>query len=143
MAAWAASNLTRLAQLTTPQVDEQFLEIPGKLKTDWIYVRCDGAAGSNYCTLRNSDGDQVLLRVLSQYLGAAHAVVQLTASLTVYPANGEQYAREFVLENRAGAPMLLAQRRNLAAHSIEQVGEKLRAMMPWIKKNKLVDQAKN
>jgi ketol-acid reductoisomerase len=54
-----------------------------------------------------------------------------------------QYAREFVLENRAGAPMLLAQRRNLAAHSIEQVGEKLRAMMPWIKKNKLVDQAKN
>jgi ketol-acid reductoisomerase len=54
-----------------------------------------------------------------------------------------QYAREFVLENRAGAPMLLAQRRNLAAHQIEQVGEKLRAMMPWIKKNKLVDQAKN
>jgi ketol-acid reductoisomerase len=54
-----------------------------------------------------------------------------------------QYAREFVLENRAGAPMLLAQRRNLASHSIEQVGEKLRAMMPWIRKNKLVDQAKN
>jgi ketol-acid reductoisomerase len=54
-----------------------------------------------------------------------------------------QYAREFVLENRAGAPMLLAQRRNLSAHQIEVVGEKLRAMMPWIKKNKLVDQAKN
>jgi ketol-acid reductoisomerase len=54
-----------------------------------------------------------------------------------------QYAREFVLENRAGAPMLLAQRRNLSAHPIEQVGEKLRAMMPWIRKNKLVDQAKN
>jgi ketol-acid reductoisomerase len=54
-----------------------------------------------------------------------------------------QYATEFVLENRAGASRLLAQRRNLAAHPIEQVGEKLRAMMPWIKKNKLVDQAKN
>jgi ketol-acid reductoisomerase len=54
-----------------------------------------------------------------------------------------QYATEFVLENRAGASRLLAQRRNLAAHPIEQVGEKLRTMMPWIRKNKLVDQAKN
>ena len=54
-----------------------------------------------------------------------------------------QYAKEFILENRAGAPMLLAQRRNLAGHPIEVVGEKLRSMMPWIKKNKLVDQSRN
>ena len=54
-----------------------------------------------------------------------------------------QYAREFVLENKAGAPMLLAQRKNLAAHGIERVGETLRAMMPWIKRNKLVDQSRN
>ena len=54
-----------------------------------------------------------------------------------------QYAKEFILENKAGAPTLLAQRRNLAAHPIEVVGEKLREMMPWIRKNKLVDQAKN
>ncbi len=54
-----------------------------------------------------------------------------------------QYAREFILENRAGAPMLQSQRRNLAAHPIEVVGERLRAMMPWIKKNKLVDQTRN
>jgi ketol-acid reductoisomerase len=54
-----------------------------------------------------------------------------------------QYAREFILENRAGAPMLMSQRRNLAQHQIEVVGEKLRAMMPWIKKNKLVDQTRN
>jgi ketol-acid reductoisomerase len=31
----------------------------------------------------------------------------------------------------------------MAEHQIEQVGEKLRAMMPWIAKNKLVDQSKN
>jgi len=54
-----------------------------------------------------------------------------------------QYAKEFILENKAGAPTLLAQRRNLAAHQIEVVGEKLREMMPWIRKNKLVDQSKN
>jgi len=53
------------------------------------------------------------------------------------------YAREFILENRAGAPTLMSQRRNLAGHKIEVVGEKLRAMMPWIKKNKLVDQSRN
>jgi ketol-acid reductoisomerase len=54
-----------------------------------------------------------------------------------------QYAKEFILENRAGAPTLMSQRRNLARHQIEVVGEKLRAMMPWIKKNKLVDQTRN
>jgi ketol-acid reductoisomerase len=54
-----------------------------------------------------------------------------------------QYAKEFILENRAGAPTLLASRRNMAAHPIEQVGARLRDMMPWIKKNKLVDQTKN
>jgi ketol-acid reductoisomerase len=54
-----------------------------------------------------------------------------------------QYAKEFILENRAGAPTLMSQRRNLAAQQIEVVGEKLRAMMPWIKKNKLVDQTRN
>jgi ketol-acid reductoisomerase len=54
-----------------------------------------------------------------------------------------QYAREFILENRAGATMLQSQRRNLAGHPIEVVGERLRAMMPWIKKNQLVDQTRN
>jgi ketol-acid reductoisomerase len=54
-----------------------------------------------------------------------------------------EYARDFILENRAGAPTLMARRRLLAEHPIEQVGEKLRGMMPWIKKNRLVDQTKN
>ncbi len=40
-------------------------------------------------------------------------------------------------------PMFKATRRKLAEHQIEDVGEKLRAMMPWIKKNALVDKAKN
>src|SRR6202008_445820 len=54
-----------------------------------------------------------------------------------------QFAKEFVLENQAGAPVLKAQRRIGAEHPIEQVGAKLRAMMPWIAKNKLVDKSKN
>ena len=54
-----------------------------------------------------------------------------------------EYAKDFILENRAGAPTLLSRRRMTAEHPVEVVGEKLRAMMPWIKKNKLVDQSKN
>ena len=54
-----------------------------------------------------------------------------------------QFAREFILENRAGTPTLKAMRRLAAQHPLEQVGEKLRGMMPWIKKNKLVDRSRN
>ncbi len=54
-----------------------------------------------------------------------------------------EYAKSFIVENRAGAPTLLSRRRLTAEHPIEVVGEQLRAMMPWIKKNRLVDQSKN
>lgn len=54
-----------------------------------------------------------------------------------------QFAKEFILENRAGASSLKAMRKLGAEHEIEKVGAKLRDMMPWIKKNKLVDQSKN
>jgi ketol-acid reductoisomerase len=54
-----------------------------------------------------------------------------------------EYARDFVLENRAGAPELLSQRRITAELQIEKVGARLREMMPWIKRNRLVDTSKN
>ncbi len=53
------------------------------------------------------------------------------------------YAQEFLLENTTGATKLNAMRRIGRQHPIEIVGGKLRDMMPWIKKNKLVDQSKN
>ncbi|MFT5134215.1 MAG: ketol-acid reductoisomerase [Gammaproteobacteria bacterium] len=54
-----------------------------------------------------------------------------------------QFAREFILENQGGAAVMKAERRLGQQHQIEQVGEKLRSMMPWIKRNQLVDQEKN
>jgi len=56
--------------------------------------------------------------------------------------NGE-FAREFILENKAGAATLKAKRRIGREHQIEEVGERLRSMMPWISKNKIVDKSKN
>lgn len=54
-----------------------------------------------------------------------------------------RFTRNFMLENKVGQPNFKAMRRRGAEHPIEKVGEKLRAMMPWISKNKLVDKAKN
>ncbi len=54
-----------------------------------------------------------------------------------------RFVRDFMLENAAGQPSLKARRALLGEHGIEQVGERLRAMMPWIGKGKLVDRARN
>jgi ketol-acid reductoisomerase len=54
-----------------------------------------------------------------------------------------KFARDWVLENKAGQSSFKATRAIGDAHQIEEVGAKLRAMMPWIAKNKLVDTAKN
>lgn len=54
-----------------------------------------------------------------------------------------EYAKMFILEGKTNYPSMTGRRRLLAEHPIEQVGEQLRAMMPWIAKNKLVDKSKN
>ncbi|MCG5493237.1 MULTISPECIES: ketol-acid reductoisomerase [Ectothiorhodospira] len=54
-----------------------------------------------------------------------------------------EFAREFILENKAGAPRLKASRRLAREHDLEVVGSRLRDMMPWIKDNKIVDKSKN
>jgi len=54
-----------------------------------------------------------------------------------------RFARDWVAECQAGQPSFKAMRRMSAEHPIEEVGAKLRAMMPWIAKNKLVDKTRN
>ena len=56
---------------------------------------------------------------------------------------GGRFVRDFILDNRAGNPVLKAERSLQARHEIEEVGTRLRGMMPWITKNALVDKAKN
>lgn len=56
--------------------------------------------------------------------------------------NGD-YAKSFIQEGALGYPSMIARRRNTAAHEIEQIGEKLRAMMPWIAANKIIDKDVN
>ncbi|GAA0583576.1 ketol-acid reductoisomerase [Caenispirillum bisanense] len=54
-----------------------------------------------------------------------------------------RFVRDWMLECKAGQPSFKATRRLWAEHPIEEVGERLRGMMPWIKANALVDKAKN
>ena len=107
-----------------------------KLIVDLIYE--GGIANMNYSISNNAEygeyvtGPKIVTEETKNAMRAALERIQ----------TGE-YARDFILENRAGAPTLTARRRLTAEHPIEQIGEKLRGMMPWIKANRLVDQAKN
>ena len=54
-----------------------------------------------------------------------------------------KFTRDWMLENRVNQTSFKATRARMAAHPIEQVGERLRAMMPWIKQKALVDKSRN
>jgi ketol-acid reductoisomerase len=54
-----------------------------------------------------------------------------------------KFVRDWMLENKAGLPSFKAMRNRAAERDIEKVGEKLRGMMPWIAKNRLVDKTRN
>jgi ketol-acid reductoisomerase len=54
-----------------------------------------------------------------------------------------EFAREFILENKSGAVAFNAMRRRAAEHPMEEVGARLRSLMPWLKDNRLVDRTKN
>ncbi len=54
-----------------------------------------------------------------------------------------RFVRDFMLENKVGQPSFKASRRQSAEHPLEEVGGRLRAMMPWIAARRLVDKSKN
>jgi ketol-acid reductoisomerase len=107
-----------------------------KLIVDLMYE--GGIANMNYSISNNAEygeyvtGPRVITEETKKAMREALKNIQ----------TGE-YAKSFILENQAGGPTLTARRRLNAEHPIEQVGGKLRDMMPWIKKNRLVDQSKN
>ena len=107
-----------------------------KLIVDLIYE--GGIANMNYSISNNAEyGEYVTgLRVITDETKAEMARV-------LKDIQTGEYAKSFILETRAGGPVLESRRRLNAEHPIEVVGEQLRAMMPWIKANKLVDRSKN
>ncbi len=107
-----------------------------KLIVDLIYE--GGIANMNYSISNNAE--------YGEYVTGPKIVTEETKNAmrkALHDIQAGEYAKSFILENRAGAPTLMSRRRLTADHEIEVVGAKLRAMMPWIAKNKLVDQSKN
>ena len=107
-----------------------------KLIVDLIYE--GGIANMNYSISNNAEYGEYVTGPKVINAESRAAMKQALRDIQT----GE-YAKNFILENRAGAPSLLSNRNLNKAHSIEIVGAKLREMMPWIKRNKLVDQSKN
>ena len=107
-----------------------------KLIVDLIYE--GGIANMNYSISNNAEYGEYVTgpRVITAETKAEMARV-------LKDIQTGEYAKSFILETRAGGPVLESRRRLNAEHPIEVVGDKLRAMMPWIKANKLVDRSKN
>lgn len=107
-----------------------------KLIVDLMYE--GGIANMNYSISNNAEygeyvtGPKVINDESRKAMQEALANIQ----------NGE-YAKRFIMEGQTNYPEMTAWRRNNAAHPIEQTGGKLRAMMPWITENALVDKEKN
>lgn len=107
-----------------------------KLIVDLIHE--GGIANMNYSVSNNAE--------YGEYVTGPKVVTEATRNAMracLKDIQTGEYAKSFILENKAGAPTLLSRRRLNAEHQIEVVGARLRGMMPWLAKNKLVDQSKN
>ncbi len=107
-----------------------------KLIVDLIYE--GGIANMNYSISNNAE--------YGEYVTGPKIITDDTKKVmkqVLKDIQTGEYAKSFILENKAGAPTMISRRRITSEHQIEQVGAKLRSMMPWIAKNKLVDQTKN
>ncbi|WP_294000801.1 ketol-acid reductoisomerase [Sphaerotilus sp.] len=107
-----------------------------KLIVDLIYE--GGIANMNYSISNNAE--------YGEYVTGPKIVTSATKDAMrqcLKDIQTGEYAKSFILENKAGAPTLISRRRLTEEHQIEVVGEKLRAMMPWIRANKLVDKTRN
>jgi len=107
-----------------------------KLIVDLMYE--GGIANMNYSISNNAEFGEYVTgpKVINEESRAA-----MRAALKDIQQG--EYAKQFINEGATNYPVMTAWRRNNAAHPIEAVGEKLRAMMPWIQANKIVDKDVN
>jgi hypothetical protein len=101
LTAWVGGQATRVAELTTADAAGQLTGI-GHPESHWNFYHCDGAAGSAYCMFDNNDGDRLRLRVVTRFLGQAHAVAEVVISRTPYPSDPDSYLTAFLQAWRDG-----------------------------------------
>src|SRR6202048_148893 len=107
-----------------------------KLIVDLIYE--GGIATMNYSISNTAE--------YGEYLSGPRIITEATKQEMRHiwaDIQSGRFPRDWMLENRVNQTAFKAMRARMASHPIEQIGEKLRAMMPWIKQNALVNKAKN
>src|ERR1035437_2661973 len=107
-----------------------------KLIVDLIYE--GGIANMNYSVSNTAE--------YGEYVSGPRIITDATRAemkRVLADIQSGRFVRDWMLENKVNQPNFKAMRRRLSEQPIEQVGEKLRAMMPWIAKNALVDKTKN
>ena len=107
-----------------------------KLIVDLMYE--GGIANMNYSISNNAE--------YGEYVTGVEVVTADTKAAmkkALHRIQSGEYAKMFINEGQLNYPSMTARRRMNAEHQIEIVGKQLRDMMPWIAKNKLVDQEKN
>ena len=107
-----------------------------KLIVDLMYE--GGIANMNYSISNNAEFGEY---VTGPKVINAESKLAMKAALKDIQEG--EYAKKFISEGATGYPVMTAWRRNNAAHPIESVGAKLRAMMPWIQANKIIDKDLN
>jgi hypothetical protein len=104
VSAWTQDQPATLGSLTTTATRDQILDLLPTVNANWSYLRCDGTAGSSYCSFTNADGDLLTLRISHALLGKAHAAIEVSLDVTEYPADGVAYVKEFVAAWQFGNP---------------------------------------
>jgi len=107
-----------------------------KLIVDLMYE--GGIANMNYSISNNAE--------YGEYVTGPEVITPATKEAmkkALYRIQSGEYAKMFIQEGATNYASMTARRRLTADHQIEKVGAQLRSMMPWIAKNKLVDQSKN
>jgi hypothetical protein len=102
--AWAAPDLIRLADLATPEVHSEIVEMPGPPNLDWTFVACadDEVTGRSDCAFYNADGDYLVLTIEHQLLGGERAATGMEFETTSYPDDEVAYVETFVAAWQAG-----------------------------------------
>jgi hypothetical protein len=118
VAAWAAPDPIRLAELTAPDVHEQIIELPGPPDPDWTFIECTEDHDGSECSFYNAAGDELVLTVDHQLLGGPRATTAARFEVTGYPDEIVAYVEAFVAAWHAGN---LARMHNLAVAAVTDV----------------------
>lgn len=104
VAAWAAPDLIRLAELTAADVHTRIVEFPGPPDLDWAIIGCEAEAVPAVCTFHNATGDQLWLTVDPDLVTRPYAVVDVELEVTPYPKDPRKYVEAFVAAWQVGNP---------------------------------------